>query len=183
MAVALLETDSWIQHLVFTGPQRPTDFGPADGVWYGLLSVAGDASGGNVTLNGRLSEDRKEDWVYVPMASAIHRNSTTGATSNYFEQLNTGPLIPTSTAVNNPTFNYGGTGVGITGNAITVQNTTQTKDFYGMPIFGDKRIPGIFLMYAVGFETNTDTVLYTASIWGWLFRYNGFFRGVAPSVG
>jgi len=182
MAIALIAIDTWISHLSFTGRQRPTDFGPADGVWFGLLSLTGDGSGGNLTLNGQLSFERKEDWVYVPMGSSWTTNSST-TPNTAFEQINTGPLIPTATVVNNPSFSFGGLSRNMSGNSLHVQQSDQTKNFYGMPVFGDKKLPGSSLMYALGFQTNVNAVIYTASIWGWLFRYNGFFRNEGPNVG
>jgi len=182
MAIALLETDTWLSHLVFTGGRRETEFGPLDGMFYGVLSVAGDATGGNVTINGRLSFDRKEDWVYVIEGSVMGTNTET-ATSDWFEQVNTGPLLPTATAVANPTFTVGGPSNPMGASGLTTPASNILKPYYGMPIFGDKRIQGVFLMYAAGFQTNVNLALYTASIWGKLYRYNSFFRNRDPKDG
>lgn len=184
MAVAHISTDGWIQHLEFVGGPRPTPYGPMDGVFYGLMAVDGDATGGNVTLNGRLSFDRKEDWVYIVGGSHTRANDLVGG--DVFEQVNTGPLIPTAavaTTVTNPTFEFGGVVLPITGNALKFTPVIQQSKAVGLPIFGDKRIAGIFLMYAAGFEVNTNLVTYTAQIWGWLIKYSTFFRGVRPEVG
>lgn len=182
MAVALIATDDWIQHLVFGGGPRPTPYGPMDGVFYGLMAVAGDATGGNVTINGRLSVERKEDWVYIVGGTHTRVNSALISGDN-FEQINTGPAISTGVAVTNPTFEYGGLNRNIGGNAVTFTPVDQHSKVVGMPIFGDRSIPGVFLMYAVGWETNGDTALYSAQMWGWIIRRQSFFRNVLPSVG
>lgn len=185
MAISTTSIDGWIQHLPFEGGPRPSLAGPVDGVWYGNVSGPGDASGGNVTLQGQLSEARKEDWVYVIQAASATINTLTD--QEMFIQLNTGPLIPTSTAVVNPTFNFGGSMRAIANNAISIMSddgsNTGPFPFQGLPIFGDKRIPGVFLMMAAGFETNVDLALYTMSAWGWLIRYQGFFRNRPPALG
>lgn len=184
MAVAILETDGWIQHLPFQGEQRPTVDGPVDGVFYGVVSGLGDNTGGNVSLNGRLSFDRKEDWVYIMRGMNVTLNSESD--QEMFMQLNTGPLIPTPTAVQNPTFNWGGGLRGVANNSISIQAASgDTGPFVvpGLPVFGDKRIPGIFLMAAAGFQTNVDGATYTMSLWGHLVRYQGFFRNRPPAFG
>jgi len=186
MAVAILETDGWIQHLPFQGGPRQTVEGPVDGIWYGLVSGDGDASGGNLTLNGRLSFERKEDWVYILKGFSASTNDVLNR--EMFLQANTGPLIPTQSAVQNPSFSFGGAIRGIDNNAIAIMTeaagaSPAMPPFPGLPIFGDKRIAGVFLMLAAGFAINTDTVSYQMSAWGWLVRYQGFFRNVSPPVG
>lgn len=182
MAIAHVRTDDWIQHLPFVGGPRPSPYGSVDGMFYGALSVAGDVSGGNLTLNGNLSEARKEDWVYI-IGGTQYQKNTVLAGEQAFEIINTGPVTPTASAVVNPSFPVGALMDDITNNAVTIGKNDTTKPFIGMPAFGDKRIAGVFSLYAVGFENNTDTVLHTASIWGWIIRYNSFFRDVRPSVG
>lgn len=187
MAVAVIATDTWIQHLPFQGGPRQTVEGPVDGVWYGLVSGDGDASGGNLTLNGSLSFDRKEDWVYILKGFSATNNDPV-VNMEMFLQANTGPLIPTASAVQNPSFNFGGALRGIDGNAIAIMNEAGASSpamppFPGLPIFGDKRISGTFLMLAAGFAINTDTVTYQMSAWGWLVRYQGFFRRTNPALG
>jgi len=184
MAVAIVAIDGWIQHLPFEGGPRQSLAGPVDGVWYGVVSGLGDASGGNLTLNGQLSFDRKEDWVYVVEAQTITIN--TPSDQEVFLQINTGPLIPTASAVVNPTMNWGGSLRGIANNNVSVLadgSNTGPFPFPGMPIFGDKRIPGVFLMAAAGFQSNTNGAIHTMSLWGWLIRYQGFFRNRSPARG
>jgi len=182
MAIAATRTDDWIQHLPFIGGQRPSPYGMVDGVFYGTLATTGDASGGNVTVNGRLSEEKKEDWVYIIGGTHARINGLIGG--DVFEQVNTGPLTPTDVlSITNPTFEWGGVNVQITGNAVAFTPVVGQSKVLGLPVFGDKRIPGIFLMYAAGWETNSNTSLYSAQIWGWIIRYQSFFRNVSPQLG
>lgn len=184
MAVAIIATDSWINHLQFTGAQRQTNFGPIDGLFYGVISGTGDATGGNFTLNANISFDRKEDWIYVLQKVSASKNGV--FTEDVFVVAATGPLIPTDTAVANPSFHVGGVTQGIVNNAVTTVALASgggALGFEGLPVFGDKRIAGPLSMIAAGFELNSDGNVYQMSVYGWLIRYSGFFRGVAPSVG
>ena len=183
MAVAVVETDTWLQHLLFTGGPRPTPFGPVDGVFYGLMAGTGAAGGGNFSLSGRLSFDRKEDWVYI-VGGTHTRQGSEAASGDVFEQVNTGPLIPTQVSgINNPTFEWGGVVQNITANNLTITPVSGQTKVTGMPIFGDKHLAGVFLMYAAGWETNIDGATYSAQIWGWIIKYQSFFRNRPPSAG
>lgn len=181
MAVAVLATDTWIQHLPFVGGRRPSPYGDVDGVWYGVVSGDGDATGGNVTLNGRLSFDRKEDWVYI--LGAIDVSVNNAVITPYFTQVNSGPLIPTASAVQNPSFHKGGDSFAVLNNAVSLGQlaTGGADNRAGIPIFGDKRIAGIFLMLAAGFGINTDGATYQMSSWGFLIEYSSFFRNRPPA--
>lgn len=184
MAVGILATDGWIQHLPFQGGPRPSPYGQVDGTFQGVIAGDGDASGGNITLSGRLSFERKEDWVYI--LGGTHTRANAIVTGDVFEQVNTGPLIPTdavAVAINNATYEWGGATLPIANNAISLSPSTGLAKATGMPIFGDKRIPGIFLMYAAGWETNTNGVTFSAQLWGWIIKYESFFRFVRPAVG
>lgn len=187
MAVAILATDSWIQHLPFVGGRRSSPFGEVDGVWYGLVAGDGDASGGNISLNGRLSFDRKEDWVYILGALETTTNQSLGG-DDTLTQVNTGPLIPTAavaTTVQNPSFMItGDAGPGAAGIVTSAHRANGGSDYRaGMPIFGDKRLDGIFLMLAAAWATNTDGATYQMSSWGFLIEYQSFFRNRPPSFG
>jgi len=183
MAIAVIETDTWIQHLEFVGGQRQTPYGPVDGLFYGTMAGTGDATGGNFTLNGRLSEERKTDRVYIFGGSHTRVNSE-AVPGDVFEQVNTGPLSSTGVAsITNPTFESGGVRQVISSNAVSFPLVWTLDKCQGMPMFGDRNIPGVFLMYAAGWEDNVDTVLYSAQLWGWYIRYQGFFRGVSPNLG
>jgi len=186
MAVAILATDTWLNHLPFVGGQRPSPFGMVDGIWYGLGAGDGAAGGGNFTISLRLSEERKEDWVYI--LGGIAASVNTPLASDVFVQVNTGPLIPTgavATTVNNPSFSSGGVWGGVVNNAISASHNLSggSAAGVGMPIFGDKRIPGLFLMMAMGAEANVDGATYQLSSWGFLIKYESFFRNVRPSLG
>ncbi len=183
MAVAVLETDGWIQHLPYSGGSRPSAFGPVDGIWYGVVSGTGDNTGGNFTMSGRLSFDRKEDWVYI--LGAISTTISANSLQDVFTQVNTGPLIPTQSTVTNPSFSKGDESFSVANNNLTVSDHLKggADPRAGMPIFGDKKIPGIFLMLASGWEVNIDAAVYQMSSWGFLIRYQSFFRNRPPSVG
>jgi len=184
MAVAVVATDTWLSHLEFTGPQRQTDFGPIDGIFYGVVSGTGDGSGGNLTLNGNVSFDRKEDWIYILKKVSASRTGIV-ALQTAFMVAATGPLIPTPTTVANASFHLGGIPQDITNNALTVFPLASGSQqlFDELPVFGDKRIGGPLSMMAMGWETNTNAAVYQMSVYGWLIRYQGFFRGVAPALG
>jgi len=184
VAVAVIATDTWLSHLEFTGGRRQTDFGPIDGVFYGVISGDGDASAGNFTLNGNVSFDRKEDWIYILKKFSLTRNDLP-AGQVAFAVAATGPVIPTGSTVTNPSFHVGGTLFEVTGNAVSVfdVNTGGGKQFEDIPIFGDKRLPGPLSMIAAGFQTNDNTVTYQLSVYGWLIKYQSFFRNLVPSTG
>ncbi len=183
MAVAVISVDAWLQHLPFQGGQRPSPYGPVDGIFYGVVSGDGDNTGGNFTLSGSLSFDRKEDWIYV--LGGINTSRNVADISELFTQINSGPLIPTGSAVVNPSFSRAGPSKAVTNNNITTSESLEGGGDIrtGMPIFGDKRLAGNFLMAAAGWAENTDAVTYQMSVWGWLIRYQSFFRNVLPSRG
>jgi len=183
MAVAVVATDSWLSHLEFTGGRRQTEFGPIDGLFYGVLSGTGDGSGGNFTLNGNVSFDRKEDWIYILKKASPTR---TGATAtDVFIVAATGPVIPTSSAVINPSFHVAGSNFGVVNNAVSVfqLNTGGQSPLEETPLFGDKKLTGPLSLIAAGFEDNVNAVVYQLSIYGWLIRYSSFFRNLGGSFG
>jgi len=187
MAVAIIRTDNWISHLEFTGGRRQTEFGPIDGVFYGLLAGDGDAGGGNFTLNGLISEDRKEDWIYILKRVSATENSATAA-RDCFVVAATGPIIPTdavATAVNNPSFHKGGVMAVITNNAVDILNTNEggADQFLDIPLFGDKKLAGTLALIACGFSDNDNGATFQLSIYGWLIRYSSFFRNLSGSFG
>lgn len=182
MAVAIIAVDTWITHLPFSSP-RPSSFGMIDGIFYGVVSGDGDNTGGNFTLNGQISFNRKEDWIYVIQNVSLSRNDVL-AGENGFIVAATGPLIPTASAVANPSFHSADENMkDITNNVVTIFTPNSPAPFNGMPSFGDKKIAGPLALIAAGLETNTDAVTYQLSIWGFLITYRTFFRGVSPAVG
>jgi len=185
MAVATVATDTWLSHLEFVGQRRQTDFGPIDGLFYGVVSTTGDASGGNVSLNGNVSEERKEDWVYIIQRASFSRTGVSGAGFGGFMVAATGPVIPTPTAVQNASFHIGGDLFGVTNNDVSTLALSQGPEaiFKDLPIFGDKRIAGPLQMLACGLEENINGAVYQMSVYGWLIRYAGFFRNVRGDLG
>lgn len=173
-----------MSHLPFVGGRRQTEFGPIDGLFYGVVSGTGDASGGNFTLNGNISFDRKEDWIYLLKKISSSHNADS-ATQEGFYAVGTGPLIPTPTIVQNASFQVGGPSAGIAGNAITVQNRSDgdPSAVTDIPLFGDKKIPGVFQMVACAYRENIDGAVYQLSVYGWLLRYESFFRNLSPFTG
>ncbi len=182
MAVATIVTDTWLQHLLFTGGRRQTDFGPIDGLFYGVIAVDGDATGGNVTLNGNVSFDRKEDWIYILKKVSGSVNVDIGGNSTFFVAA-TGPLIPTPTAVANPSFHVGGIAEPIPNNSVTIATPSDSGEspLADLPVFGDKRIAGPLSLLAQGWEINTNGATYQMSVYGHLIEYGSFFRNLASS--
>jgi len=182
MAVAQIVTDSWLTHLEFVGGQRQTDFGPIDGLFFGLLGVTGTASGGNVTLNGNISFEKKEDWIYILQKVSGSRNDAiTGEQA--FIVAATGPLIgQVGSGLSNPSFHIAGTMQEVVNNAVTIFQRSDGSEtpFRDLPVFGDKRITGPLALIAMGFENNTNGVVYQLSVYGWLIRYSTFFRMATP---
>jgi len=184
MAVALIATDTWLSHLEFTGGRRQTEFGPIDGLFYGVLSTTGDASAGNLTLNGLVSFDRKEDWVYILQKVSLSTNVSTAARTAFIVAA-TGPVIPTASAVVNPSFHVAGPLVPIINNVVSTFQTNEGSEtpFKDLPLFGDKKLAGSIALIAAGFQDNDNGTVYQMSIYGWLIRYSSFFRNLGGSFG
>jgi len=184
MAVLFNRTDAeWIAHLPFSsGVQRPTPYGPVDGNFYGHMSVVGDATGGIVTINGILSFDRKEDWIYIMGGLNLERVNANPITMEF--AIQTGPLIPSAGAAQrNPVFSMAGAPEpGVTRQSINDVNG-QGGAFVGLPFFGDKKVAGAINLVQAIFTQNTNTNVYNLSIWGWIVRYASYFRGVSPFIG
>lgn len=178
MAVSVTATDTWLSHLLFT-QTRPTEIGPADGLFYGVMQGVGDAGGGNVTLNGNVSFDRKEDWIYQIRGYDLRVNST-GVGGDAFIQFATGPSIGGI----NPIFTIATDAMlDIVNNAVSIFQSEGPDTIRDLPVFGDKKLAGPLSLMAAGFQDNVDAATYTMSVWGFLFRYSSFFRGVSPFVG
>lgn len=176
----LTRFDDWISHLPFTG-QRPTPYGPVDGIWYGLLSRDGDATAGTMTLQGSLTFARKEDWLYILMGCNISNNGATPTATSL--TVNTGPRIPTNTTIINPSFRMASNDFNTDNLTAPLPFAAGAFPFTGMPIFGDKKIAGNFLMLDAVWELQQDLATYVVSAWGWLLRYNSFFRDRPASQG
>ena len=182
MTVTANVIDTWIQHLPFTG-RRPTIYGPVDGVWYGHIAVVGDAGGGNVHLHGILSAGKKTEWVYI-IGNVTAATNTATQTGDGLINVASGPLIP-SVATNQfvsmtvaavpvlPVSALGFTGMNPVGGAFAMS---------GVPVFGDRQISGDFNIISSDWENNVNTAVYRLDAWGFLVRYEGFFREVAPSL-
>jgi len=185
MAVAVIATDTWLSHLEFTGGRRQTEFGPIDGLFYGVVAVTGDATGGNATLNGNVSFDRKEDWVYLLKKISLSRTGVVAAGDKVFVVAATGPSIAAGGPITNPSFHMGGDLEGITNNDVSVMGHLDGAGdhFTDLPIFGDKKLAGPLSMVASGLENNVDAVVYQLSVYGWLIRYSSFFRNLGGSFG
>lgn len=181
MAIDAAPVNTWIQHLPFIG-QRPTVYGPADGLFVGLVGAVGDGSGGGVALRGQLSNARKEDWVYL----VRHWSAQTDFLASALDiriSINTGPVVPNPTARQFAQFTgidelNTFAGIGMASAYRTTQNPFQPADLF---VFGDKKLAGDFTLIQANFQTNTDAIDYTLQVSGLIFRYASFFRSVAPS--
>jgi len=187
MSVSTDRTDDWLAHLPFASP-RPSQFGLVDGLFYGLLSVDGDASGGVVTLDGRISQERKTDWVHI-LGGFNLRTPQSAAIDGYVE-FRSGPRMASDgLGIDQPTFSVAGDEMQratITGDNMTAfppRTAGGFSDFPGMPLYGDPQIQAVYDMVHCAMDVNTDTVIYTYSMWGFLVRPQTMFRGVAPSTG
>lgn len=179
MSVSSNRLDDWVQHIAFVGDRRVTPFGPADGLWYGVLSIAGDATGGGVNLIGSLSPDRKEDWVYVVQGLSVVTNDDTVG-DEIAIQVATGPLTPTESIITNAVFGLAGSMSRSTVNDLSTFPNSETPPWQGLLCFGDKRIAGNYVWLTILMGTNTNLRIYTGSMWGWLFEYKSFFRNLPP---
>lgn len=182
MSILEQVTDTWLAHLPFT-QVRQTPYGPADGLFFGNLAVDGDGTGGIVDLQGRISRDRKEDWVYLLKG----RSSQVFADNNgeIATFLGTGPVIVAG-ATTSPSF----TALDNMVNDATLAFSSGSSGNFGSPgrpleqfLFGDRNLAGDYGMITSRFSVNTTAALYQVSIWGFIFRYQSFFRGVPPSRG
>ncbi len=183
MAILQEPVDTWIQHLPFTG-QRPTPWGPADGIFSGVVGATGDATGGGVALVGNLSFERKEDWVYL-LRHWSGQTDFLSSTMDFRFSLNSGPLVPNASA-GRQFAQYTGVdnlnnfaGISVSAPFRTTQAPFQPQDIF---LFGDKKIPGAFAFFQANFQTNTNAVDYSVSVSGLIFRYATFFRNVPASL-
>ncbi len=179
MAVDELVQDTWLAHLPYAGPPRDTQFGLMDGIFYGNLAVVGDGSGGNVSLTGELSRDKKEDWVYVLGGYSATRN--TAISTNMSVLFTSGPRNQRVSGVGSAfqIFRIAGP-ISLGAGVATYPGGEQGAPFIGTPLFGDKKITAGHTLAAVEFGTNTSGTTYTFSMWGYLIKYATFFRGVPP---
>ena len=189
MSVSVDETDVWLQHLAFAAP-RPSEFGPVDGLFYGLLAVNGDGSAGQVAMEGRVSQERKTDWIHI--LGGYNLRSPQGTTNmDAYVEFRAGPRIPQQVAlgIDQPTFSVGSVAMSpaiVTGdNMLSFPPAVSggAVPFLGLPLYGDPAIKSTYDMVHCALQVNTDLTLYTFSLWGFLVRPQSFFRGVAPAQG
>ena len=185
MSVEEARVDDWLSHLAFTSP-RPSAFGLTDGLFWGMMSVTGDATGGIVAFDGDLSEARKTDWIYILGGYSLRSSSTTLIGNSYVE-FQTGPKIVGSGAgIDRPTFSVAGPVDGPTAGVDPMQTVTRTRGgaqpFLGMPLYADPALAGNYEMVHAMLNINADARLFTFSMWGFLVRPQSFFRGVSPAL-
>ncbi len=182
MALIVNRTDGeWLQFLLFTQP-RPSPLGPADGMFYGLLSEFGDASGDPFTLNGILSVARKQDYVFNIKTLSCNVFSNVGGKVQF--AITSGPVIPNPSTQDNVIFtqiqdlesspSLSEASLSNVGPGLVPQDIT---------VFGDRHIAGTQTMLRVRFSLNTNNVIHSASVQGFIYRQQSFFRGVPPSLG
>jgi len=181
MTVIANRTDTWIEQLAFTG-SRPSIFGPVDGVWYGHAAVIGDASGGQVHLHGLISAAKKTDWVHV-LGGVTGALNTGGTAMAALINVTSGPAIESPAGASHLSMTVAGP-MQLTPSLgfAAVVPPNGGAGLAGVPLFGDPHIPGNWGVIAVDFETNINTVTYRFDAWGYLIRYQSFFREVSPSV-
>jgi len=183
MSVEITRVDDWISHLAFSAP-RPSPFGPVDGVFWGMLSIAGDASAGALAMNGDLSQERKTDWVHI-LAGYSLRKIAADAGSAYAE-FQTGPkIVGNAAGIDRPTFTATAPleRMSQAGDQMATPHLLSgSQPFLGMPLYADPALTGAYEMVHASFNVNTDTILHTFSMWGFLVRYQSFFRGVPPEL-
>lgn len=173
---------AWLQHLPFTTP-RPSPYGPADGLFYGVVGVTGDGSGGIVTLQGILSSQRKTDWVYL-IQRISPQTRAAPVTGDALVQVATGPLIPGigTFSQNNPIFSD--LANMRTDSALAVSCTELNRQgFLPLLVFGDDQAFGAWTMINVTLTDNENSADSSFSVWGFIYRYQTFFRGVPARFG
>lgn len=180
MTITLNIIDTWLQHLPFTG-RRPSVYGPVDGVFYGHAAVAGDASGGVLHIHGIISAARKTDWVYI--LGGVTGATSSGSAMDAIVNVASGPLIPDlGVSVNEfvSMTKFGSLGGTNLGGFLPMSGKLMAE---GMPVFGDPHISGDFNIVSADFGVNTNLSIYRLDAWGFLVRYNSFFRDVSPALG
>jgi len=184
VSVEIARVDDWISHLAFSAP-RPSTFGQVDGLFWGLLSVVGDATGGAVAVDGDLSEARKTDWVHI-LGGYSHRLVSGAAVPDGYVEFQTGPkIVGNAAGIDRPTFTAIGPFIRMNSSAdqMAAQSLVSgAQPFLGMPLYADPALAGVYEMVHASVNANVDTALYTFSIWGFLVRYQSFFRGVPPAL-
>ncbi len=187
MSVAVDLSDSWINHLAFAQP-RPSAYGLIDGVWSGILAVVGDATGGVTGFDGRLSRERQTDWIYVLGGYCLRRPVNNGA--DVYIEFRSGPRVPQQVAlgIDVPTYSVAGPMVVVapTGDPMaTFPAGVPGGDtpYLGMYLYGDPSLASTYDMVHAVMNDNVDTALNTLSLWGFMIRYQTFFRGTPPDRG
>lgn len=182
MTVVSTRVDDWISHLLFT-QTRQTDFGPADGLFYGVIQLVGDATGGTTQMTGQISFNRKEDWVYLIQATSLEFNASNSGIPAAI-RCPTGPLARGAAGVANPIFSRATKEMqNVPTILATVFASAGHDPHQNLLSFGDKRLTGNFNLVQFEIDANINLATNTGSIWGFLFRYASFFRGVPPGLG
>lgn len=184
MSVEIQRTDDWLSQLAFSSP-RPSPFGLIDGLWWGMMSGNGDASGGVLAFDGDLSEARKTDWVRILGGWSVRSPSTTAVASCYIE-FQTGPkIVGNQAGIDRPTFSAVGDMREFPDSAdpmISVTNAGSGQPLIGIPLYADPALPGPYELLHVSTDPNVNGKLTTVSLWGFLIRYQTFFRGIPPGI-
>jgi len=169
--------DTWIVNTLFVGGPRTTPYGPMSGVWHGYIQAAGDNTGGTVVLEGRISNDRKYDYVHILEGVSM---SHTGAFSgdNFTLDLNGGPRLNTDYAANQiPTFTVSGDFREGVNRASWPGSQGGGFPFPGLPLYTETKSNLPYSMAVANFAANSDNDVYRFALWGWILTYNQFYRG------
>jgi len=130
-------------------------------------------------MTGSLSEERKEDWIYV-LGGYSTRSSAAASSTIDFTFLSGPRIITTGASLDFPRFDYRTTS--IDSSELGSAGNNQVNPFLGTPLFGDKKISGAYDIFRCRWRVNTNLATYQATFWGFLIRYQSFFRGVAPAL-
>lgn len=171
---------SWLTTIPLAGiPVR--SLGQPAGIFTMGLSITGDGSGGLVVLEGDLSFNKKQEFVYE--FSLIKAFADSLVDDDALLTVNTGPVIPTAVvaAFTNATYREhvaeaGAANIGISTWPFTLGSLGQAPLF----VYGDKDLPGAFTVLQVAWDENVTNVAYFVFAWGFYYMYETFFRGVPP---
>lgn len=182
MSVVLTRVDaSWLT-LQPAAALTPRAFGQPAGLFFAGISVTGDASGGQVLMQGALSFEKKQEFFYEWMGVSATSDNVDQAGDRATLELNTGPRINSPDDLfSNVVMRDQVIGLGDTNPNLTVWTfALGNAGLIPMIAYGDKSIPGVFVMVQIQYGVNDLADEYFLFGWGFYYRYQTLFRGVPP---